>query len=267
MPPTRTSPMTSRSVRRRNGLSRLRSPSTASPSTPISTALRLTRLRRSHESRDRECSALREPLDRHQSPQGARAADLCSSPSGRLPLVVVAQRPETRRPCLHHVSRRSTSDARRRDRRSADRRVLAVWIWGARGVSRIGRGLPPEPLRPTRGRRRAEHFARRAGLLMSGGSVLNVIRCQDPRRIAASALDQGWEWIGYTRAGHVEFRWPATDTRLHCATTPSDRNAWKAFARNIKQVSGVETWEKSNHRRPRKKADKSAEVQLEASRR
>jgi len=102
---------------------------------------------------------------------------------------------------------------------------------------------------------------------MSGGSVLNVIRCKDTRRIAASALDQGWEWIGYTRAGHVEFRWPATDTRLHCATTPSDRNAWKAFARNIKQVSGVETWEKSNHRRPRKKADKSAEVQLEASRR
>src|SRR6478752_3567562 len=100
-----------------------------------------------------------------------------------------------------------------------------------------------------------------------GGSVLNVIRCKDTRRIAASALDQGWEWIGYTRAGHVEFRWPATDTRLHCATTPSDRNAWKAFARNIKQVSGVETWEKSNHRRPRKKADKSAEVQLEASRR
>lgn len=101
---------------------------------------------------------------------------------------------------------------------------------------------------------------------MSGGNVLNVIRCTNTRRIVRVALDRGWEWIGYTRSGHVELRWPATDTRIHCATTPSDSNSWKQLARTIKRVSGVETWEKGNHRRSRKPR-RGPDPEVEASRR
>jgi len=102
---------------------------------------------------------------------------------------------------------------------------------------------------------------------MSSGSLLNVIRCGDTRRIMASALDQGWEWVGYTKSGHVEIRWPETDERVHCATTPSDRNAWKAFARQIKRASGVETWQRGNRRASRKTIARGVDPEVAASRR
>lgn len=104
------------------------------------------------------------------------------------------------------------------------------------------------------------------GAVMSG-QLLNIIRCPETRRVMRAALDQGWEWIGYTKSGHVEIRWPATDALLHCATTPSDRNALKQFARNIEQVSGVVTYRKGNHRRSKKSTKPQVDPQIAASRR
>jgi len=82
---------------------------------------------------------------------------------------------------------------------------------------------------------------------------LDVIQDKDTRRVMRLALKAGWEWIGYTKTGHVEIRWPATDQLLHCATTPSDRNAWKAFARSIERVSGVKVRPQVKHGRSRQK--------------
>lgn len=99
------------------------------------------------------------------------------------------------------------------------------------------------------------------------GSVLNVIQCPDTRRVMREALDKGWEWVGYTKSGHVEIRWPATGALLHCATTPSDRNSWKQFARNIEQVSGLLVVRKGNRRRSKKSTRVQVDPQIEASRR
>lgn len=99
-----------------------------------------------------------------------------------------------------------------------------------------------------------------------GGYLLNVIHCANTRKIMRTALDKGWEWVGYTKSGHIEIRWPATGALIHCATTPSDPNSWKAFAREVTKVSGVEVWRKGNKRRSRKPANRP-DLQVEASRR
>ena len=98
------------------------------------------------------------------------------------------------------------------------------------------------------------------------GYLLNVIQCADTRRMMRKALDSGWEWVGYTKGGHVEIRWPATGALLHCATTPGDANSWKAFARNVKQVSGVDVRNRGNRRRSRKPLNQP-DRQIEAARR
>lgn len=103
---------------------------------------------------------------------------------------------------------------------------------------------------------------------MSGhGDVLVVIRCANTRRVVSAALEAGWQWVGYTKAGHIELRWPPKDVRIHCASTPSDSNAWKVLARTIKRVSGVTTVQVANHKRSRKGRGTKDEVQVAAARR
>lgn len=68
------------------------------------------------------------------------------------------------------------------------------------------------------------------------------------RKVVRNALEAGWEWVRYTKAGHIEIRWPATDARLFTGTTPSDRNAWKAFARQIEKASGIDARVKAGRR-------------------
>lgn len=86
---------------------------------------------------------------------------------------------------------------------------------------------------------------------MKYGDVLGSVHCERTRAVLRAALDAGWEWVGLTKSGHVEIRWPETDARLHCGTTPSG-NSWKAFARDVERVSGVVVWRKGNRRRSRK---------------
>lgn len=103
-----------------------------------------------------------------------------------------------------------------------------------------------------------------------GGPLLNVVQCPDTRRVLRAALDAGWRWVGYTKSGHVEIEWPPTGELLHCATTPSDRNAWKQFARSVQKASGVELLAKVNRRRSRKNPlapDKQVEAQRQKHRR
>lgn len=99
-----------------------------------------------------------------------------------------------------------------------------------------------------------------------GAGVLNVIHCERTRHVMREALNAGWEWIGYTKGGHVEIRWPENGALIHCATTPSDPNSWKAFAKEIERVSGVEVWRKGNRRRSRRRTN-GADVQVQAARR
>lgn len=99
-----------------------------------------------------------------------------------------------------------------------------------------------------------------------GAGLLNVIHCERTRHVMREALGAGWEWIGYTKGGHVEIRWPETGALLHCATTPSDPNSWKAFAKEVERVSGVEVWRKGNRRRSRRRTNGPDEA-LQAARR
>jgi hypothetical protein len=98
------------------------------------------------------------------------------------------------------------------------------------------------------------------------GYLLNIIHCGNTRKVMRAALDAGFEWVGYTKGGHIEIRWPSTGQLLHCATTPSDPNSWKAFAREVHSVSGVEVWRKGNRRRSRKSTRPGTDAQVEASR-
>lgn len=104
---------------------------------------------------------------------------------------------------------------------------------------------------------------------MSGHrDVIGVIQDPDSRKVVLGALEAGWQWIGYTKGGHVELRWPETDTRIHVATTPSDTNAWKQLARTIKKVSGVQVVEIANHRQSRKPSTNHREAaEIAAARR
>lgn len=103
---------------------------------------------------------------------------------------------------------------------------------------------------------------------MSGhGDVVKVIRDRDTRRVVEAALAGGWEWVGYTKGGHVEIRWPENDARLHCGTTPSDKNAWKYFAKDIERISGVKVWQKGNRRASRKSLADPGLAEVEAARR
>lgn len=98
------------------------------------------------------------------------------------------------------------------------------------------------------------------------GYLLNIIHCPDTRRVMKAALEAGWEWVGYTRSGHVEIRWPATGAVEHCSTTPSDRNSWKAFARSLKRASGVDVLPRSGKRRSRKTVQRT-DFSLQVARR
>lgn len=87
---------------------------------------------------------------------------------------------------------------------------------------------------------------------MSTIRIGTLVHCENTRRVLMEALDKGWTYVGYTKGGHLEISWPATDARLFCATTPSDRNGWKTFAKDIEKASGVVTHRKGNRRQSRK---------------
>lgn len=75
------------------------------------------------------------------------------------------------------------------------------------------------------------------------------VQDKDTKRIVTNALNAGWEWVGITKGGHLELRWPATDQRVWCGTTTGDRNSWKWFARDIKRICGVDVTVKVKKRR------------------
>jgi hypothetical protein len=87
-------------------------------------------------------------------------------------------------------------------------------------------------------------------------NLLNVVKSPDMRRVVKAALDGGWEYVGITKTGHLEIRWPETGQSLFTGTTPGDTNAWKHFATDIKKVSGVVCWQKGNRKRSRKNPNK-----------
>lgn len=97
--------------------------------------------------------------------------------------------------------------------------------------------------------------------------VLQTIQCPESRRIVELALKGGWEWVGFTRGGHGQLRWPATDQVIPFAATPSDkRYAWRQLARRIKFVSGLDfTGNGGANRRRSRKPLTVSDPQVEAS--
>lgn len=83
----------------------------------------------------------------------------------------------------------------------------------------------------------------------TGERRLRAVRDKDTRTIVRNALAGGWVFVRYTKAGHIEIRWPATNQSLFTGTTPSDRNAWKTFARDVLAVSGIDPRVKPSKRR------------------
>lgn len=105
---------------------------------------------------------------------------------------------------------------------------------------------------------------------MSANHVLRTIQCPESRHVVAQALDNGWEWLGFTKSGHGQLRWPATGQVIPFAATPSDRRyAWRQLARRIKLVSGLDFTGNggTNRRRSRKNPNNVVDLQVEASRR
>lgn len=97
--------------------------------------------------------------------------------------------------------------------------------------------------------------------------VLQTIQCADSRRIVERALNAGWEWVGFTKGGHGQLRWPATGVVIPFAATPSDkRYAWRNLARRIKAESGLDFTQNGNRRRSRKNPN-VPDPQVEAARR
>lgn len=89
--------------------------------------------------------------------------------------------------------------------------------------------------------------------MSSRHGVLSKIQCPESRHIVELALDNGWEWMGFTKSGHGQLRWPDTDQCIPFAATPSDkRYAWRQLARRIKSVSGLDFTQNGNRRRSRK---------------
>lgn len=86
---------------------------------------------------------------------------------------------------------------------------------------------------------------------MSRDKQLRGITCPDMTKIIRAALEQGWEWHGFTGGTHAQIRWPKSGAIVRFGTTPSVAS-WKSVSTEIERLSGVTTWRRGNRKRSRK---------------
>lgn len=80
---------------------------------------------------------------------------------------------------------------------------------------------------------------------------LRGITSPDLTKIIRAALQQGWEWLGFTGTTHAAIRWPQTGEKVTFGTTPGVAS-WKTTATEIEKISGVKVWHKGNRKRSRR---------------
>ncbi len=80
---------------------------------------------------------------------------------------------------------------------------------------------------------------------------LRGITSPDLTKVVRTALQSGWEWIGFTGTTHASIAWPKTGEKVTFGTTPGVAS-WKTTATEIEKISGVKVWHKGNKKRSRK---------------
>lgn len=80
---------------------------------------------------------------------------------------------------------------------------------------------------------------------------LRGITSPDLTKVVRAALQQGWEWLGFTGTTHAAIQWPQTGQKVTFGTTPSVAS-WKTTATEIERISGVKVWHKGNKKRSRR---------------